>query len=305
MESNAPQDQVPAFPDTAGRASGVPWSFLAAAGGSLGILLLLARFAIDLLAPLCLLVLVAHSVRDTFLDWLSGESYVDEPDPVWAVCAVVASLAGTVVGVLWLFSTSPWARTLAVHDWLPPGMIQVARAAEDHGWGRRVMLPGGPVAQPRAARNPAPLPAQGEPVRQPDARQGGAAVATTGASASVERPASTVGGTPPRASPAAGAGPRAPAPTFTTLSSSATVLRVGSRVEISARVTAAAGSPSGTVVFRNGPTPIGSAILDERGVGTLIIENLPAGSHAITAEFRASPAFLGSRSRARVLVVNP
>jgi hypothetical protein len=83
------------------------------------------------------------------------------------------------------------------------------------------------------------------------------------------------------------------------------VIRVGSRVDVTARVSSSAGRPSGTVVFRNGSVVVGSVSLDDRGRATVAIKNLSVGSHAITAEFLPCSAFFGSRSGPQILVVIP
>jgi hypothetical protein len=296
MDGNLSPDHVSRSADAVDRGPSLPWMVIGGAGGALALLVLLARYAIDLLAPLSVLVLATHSVRDTFLDWFSGESYAGEPDPAWAVGAVVTSLAGTAVGVVWLFSTSPWAIKTAAHSWLPPGIVRAASAAEAYGWGQRAVLPGGPVKS--ADVSPAPAEAQDE---RGDSR--GDAGSDAAAAALVGRPARTADDS--RTSAPLRATTGAVSPTSTRISSSASLVRVGSRVAIDARVLSSAGRPSGTVVFREGSVVIGSAGVDEDGHATLSIENRRAGSRAITAEFMPSAAFLGSRSGTQILIVVP
>jgi len=297
MDGNIPPDSVSGLVDAIDRGAGLPWTVIGAASGSIAMLVLLTRYAIDLLAPLSVLVLATHTVRDTFLDWCSGESYVDEPDPVWAVGAVVMSLAGTTVGVAWLLSTSPWAIKTGAYKWLPPAIVRVATAAETYGWGRRVVLAGGPVAAPQAS--PAPREAMGQPGRSGD--RGVDATARIETPGAVDHPTGTAGDAQGPTQSSAAARP----PTSTTISSSATIVRVGSRVQIDARVLSSAGRPSGTVVFRDGSVVVGSAGLDDGGRATVAIGSLAVGSHAITAEFTPSPAFLGSRSGVQIVVVIP
>jgi hypothetical protein len=298
MGNDTARDRISGLADRAPRAAGGPWPVIGAFGSSLAILVLLARFAIDLLAPLSMGLLATRTVRDTFLDWLSGESHAGEPDPRWAACVVAASVTGTVVGVVWLFSTSPWARGTAAQRWVPPIVLELATAAEARGWGRRAVLHGGPILVPSA--RPAPVVAHGVPVHSGDRAGAGSALGRT----DLDPDAST--GTSGRA-PSPSGGPagseRIGLPTSTLISSSATVLREGERVDLNARVVAAAGQPAGMLVFRNGAVVVKSVTVDRHGRGTVTIGGLPAGSHTFTAEFVPSSAFLRSRSRGRVLLV--
>ena len=58
----------------------------------------------------------------------------------------------------------------------------------------------------------------------------------------------------------------------------------------------AAGSPIGTVTFREGSTVLGSGAVNGKGIATFKTSTLPAGKHFITAFYSGSSTFLGSTS---------
>lgn len=84
-------------------------------------------------------------------------------------------------------------------------------------------------------------------------------------------------------------------PTTTTLSSSFNPSNYGQSVTFSATVTSSSGAPSGTVIFYNRASEIGSVALSN-GSASLSTSSLPQGSDSITAAYQASSEFAGSTS---------
>jgi microcystin-dependent protein len=87
--------------------------------------------------------------------------------------------------------------------------------------------------------------------------------------------------------------------TRTALASSANPAHVGQAITLTARVYAApaAGLPTGSVTFKNGATPLGTAVLKTIGgvaTATLTTTEVPAGAHNITATYSGAAAFSGS-----------
>ena len=92
----------------------------------------------------------------------------------------------------------------------------------------------------------------------------------------------------------------AQAGTATTLSSSPNPSNLTQNVTFTATVTSAAGTPSGTVVFKDGGNPItctnaGGQTLDGSGVATCQSASLSAATHTITADYSGDANFLVSR----------
>jgi len=95
--------------------------------------------------------------------------------------------------------------------------------------------------------------------------------------------------------------------TVTTLSSSSEPSVFGQTVTFTATVAPSgggAGVPSGTVVFSDGATAIGSEVLDNTGKATLTTSSLAVGSHNLSASYRGNPGFLPSNSKALFQFVN-
>ncbi|WZO98058.1 right-handed parallel beta-helix repeat-containing protein [Isosphaeraceae bacterium EP7] len=74
-------------------------------------------------------------------------------------------------------------------------------------------------------------------------------------------------------------------------------------VTLSATVTTSTGSVSGTVLFYDGSTLIGSGAVDANGVATLVTSSLAVGTHTITAVFQGAADFLINTSSTANLVV--
>src|SRR5262249_31811123 len=92
--------------------------------------------------------------------------------------------------------------------------------------------------------------------------------------------------------------------TSTTLSTSTANAVVGQIETLTATVITKAGTPIGTVFFRDGDTILGSATLDEAGHATLQT-SLFVGTHALTASFFGVSGFAASTSEATTVTVNP
>lgn len=91
----------------------------------------------------------------------------------------------------------------------------------------------------------------------------------------------------------------------TTLTASPNPSSVGQQVTLTANVAAAgpgAGTPTGTVTFRDGTAVLGSAAL-AGGSATVATASLAAGTHALTATYAGDAAFAGSTSPAVSQVV--
>jgi hypothetical protein len=100
------------------------------------------------------------------------------------------------------------------------------------------------------------------------------------------------------------AAPIIDAPTTTTLSTSTTTAVFGQFETLTATVTSPAGTPIGTVFFRDGDTLLGSALLDAAGRATLST-SLFVGTHSLTASFFGVTGFAASTSAAVAVTVNP
>jgi hypothetical protein len=96
--------------------------------------------------------------------------------------------------------------------------------------------------------------------------------------------------------------------TTTSIAASATTIPQGSSVTFTAKVAPATGSttiPSGSILFADGETVLGSATVDVTGKATFSTTALTAGSHSLTAGFAGSTTFLGSVSSTISITVNP
>ncbi len=96
----------------------------------------------------------------------------------------------------------------------------------------------------------------------------------------------------------------APATTTTTISGTPNPSTFGQSVTFTATVTSTGGTPTGTVNFTEGATPLGSGTLDGTGHATLQISSLLAGSHTITATYVGTANFAGSAGNATQSNVN-
>lgn len=86
-----------------------------------------------------------------------------------------------------------------------------------------------------------------------------------------------------------------PAATTTAVTSSVNPSELGQSVTFTATVTSGAGTPAGTVQFKDGGTSIGSPqTLNESGVAQVSTSTLTSGTHTITAEYSGDASFLNS-----------
>ncbi|KUN75600.1 hypothetical protein AQJ66_35610 [Streptomyces bungoensis] len=95
--------------------------------------------------------------------------------------------------------------------------------------------------------------------------------------------------------------------TITALTSSPDPSVLGQPKVLTAAVSAVApggGTPTGTVTFFDGATPIGSALLSG-GIATLTVSNLGVGSHPLTATYGGSTNYNGSTSPVDPQTVSP
>jgi streptogramin lyase len=100
--------------------------------------------------------------------------------------------------------------------------------------------------------------------------------------------------------------PPAPAlATVTGLAIDVSAPAVGQAVHMTARVTSAAVTPGGTVIFFDGTTVLGTTSLDASGVAVLATVFHTAGNHSLTAEYIGTPAFAPSQSPALQVTVSP
>ena len=287
MDANAPTDAGAELRHTQTRRR-IDWFPIASVGTAALVDLTLMRYGIDLVPPLCVVALLAPSIRDALSDWRAGERYAGERDPIWAVCVLVVHLIATAFALMWIFTTSTWTATTPLSDWLPDPMIRTLTLAEDHGWGRRAVLAGGP--RPLwTAPGPASVTAQrthsdSATEQRPTGLAGPGAV--TSGSDQAEHPKGT----------SAVTGPLEPAYTATTLASGQTMSRAGAPIRLTAAVSASGERPTGRVVFRAGTVVLGSAQLDTTGQAVLTVTGLPPGEHTILAEFGGNAAFRPSQS---------
>lgn len=94
------------------------------------------------------------------------------------------------------------------------------------------------------------------------------------------------------------------ASTTTTITSSLNPSTYGTSVTFTAKVTATAGTPTGTVKFYNSGTLLGSATLSG-GIATFATATLAGGSHSMTAVYGGATKFGGSTSSALTQTVKP
>jgi hypothetical protein len=72
----------------------------------------------------------------------------------------------------------------------------------------------------------------------------------------------------------------------------------GTTVQFTATVTGSSGTPTGTVMFSDGSTSLGSSSVNSSGMAMLSTATLAAGSHQITAAYSGDSSYSGSSSSA-------
>jgi hypothetical protein len=85
--------------------------------------------------------------------------------------------------------------------------------------------------------------------------------------------------------------------TTTTLTADASTAVTGQQVTLTAKVTAATGTATGTVTFLDGATRLGAVALDPNGQARLVVTFTP-GTHSLTASFAGIEPFTASTSAA-------
>jgi hypothetical protein len=248
----------------------------------------LLRYGIDLVPPLCVVALLVPSVRDAVGEWMAGERYKGERDPIWAVLVVSVHLIASALALMWIFSTSKWMANTVVESWLPRAIVETASFAEQYGWGRRAVLPGGPSLRTVSA--------SAAPDRADNAAS---ASATDSRSERAGAPASTSGqltSTTSRTPPNAPAATTRRQETTTTLSTSHALLQSGSTIRLTAVVSGAGAPRIGSVMFRSDGALFGLAPMDSAGRAILTTRTLSLGEHIIVAEFAGNADLSPSRS---------
>jgi hypothetical protein len=95
-----------------------------------------------------------------------------------------------------------------------------------------------------------------------------------------------------------------PASTTTTLASSKNPSTFGDLVTLTATVASSKATPTGSVLFSDGTTALGSSTLNSAGKATLAIASLTVGTHALTALYDGTAAFASSESAPLAQVVH-
>jgi hypothetical protein len=95
-----------------------------------------------------------------------------------------------------------------------------------------------------------------------------------------------------------------PVATATTLATNLNPIVTGQLVTLTATVTTADGTPTGSVTFLDGDTVLGVVAVDPNGQASLVVP-LGVGTHSLTAFFTGIAPFTGSTSAAVSQTVNP
>src|SRR5207248_11307292 len=92
--------------------------------------------------------------------------------------------------------------------------------------------------------------------------------------------------------------------TTTTLRSSTNPSPLGRPITFTAMISSTAGTPTGTVTFKDGATTLGTGTLNSSGQATYSTSSLTADTHSITASYDGDTNFATSTSTAVSQVVN-
>lgn len=281
-------------------------------GGAVLVNVTLMRFAIDLVAPLCIFAVLPRSIRDGVADWVTGQRDEGGPDPIWAVSVTAVHLIAAAVSLTWILSTSSWMRGAQLEGWVPTTISHVASAGEAYGWGQRAILPGSGRQRPvwtivfKVAPDDEVTP-RGTNLVAPAFER--APVGTSGKATSVAVTSEAVTSKTdrkPTDTPPVAASPRGkPMDTTVALVSSQPELRAGSAIQLTATVAASRQRPTGRVVFRRGAVILKSVQLNSEGRAGLRLQGLPLGTHTISAEFTGNTSFRRSYSKPVILRVTP
>jgi sugar lactone lactonase YvrE len=96
-----------------------------------------------------------------------------------------------------------------------------------------------------------------------------------------------------------------PAKTTTSITTSGSPVITGTKVTFTATVTTPSGTPSGTVVFKDGTTVLGQQTVNASGVATFSTTTLAVGSHPISATFQPSTTFSSSTATLTQVITAP
>jgi FtsP/CotA-like multicopper oxidase with cupredoxin domain len=94
--------------------------------------------------------------------------------------------------------------------------------------------------------------------------------------------------------------------TTTTLTASATTATAGASLTFTATVGGGSGTtvPTGSVIFSNGTTALGTVVINSSGVATYTTTALPVGSNSIAAAYSGDSSFSSSTSAALAITIN-
>jgi hypothetical protein len=258
------------------------------------LLVAMLRFAIDLLAVVCVVWLLGwtgHRVAD----WLFGEDA-----PVWAAAQVFLTLVAAILVLEWVGAPAFLVPHIERH--VPGAVTRAAAAAAARGWGQTLVWRDQPGKPPSAlARADEPLPAApvapvakappSDPVPAPPPR----------ARPRLARPQLDLDADAEAAEPSSGL---SRVPTAIWLQSSRPAIPAGLELRLIAHVTTESGEvPSGRVEFRRGRDVLGVAPVTPRGRASLSVRTLPIGTHEISAHFSGDARFAGSRAEEITQVV--
>ena len=262
----------------------IDWFPIASVGSAALLDLTLMRTDRPRPPTLCVVALLAPSIRDALNDWRSAERYAGERDPIWAVCVLLVHLTATTLALMWIFTTSRWMTGV------PRRLVTGADDSDCYRRGGMVR-----VGSARgASRRSTALDGAG-------CRSDGSVGLSDRRSTSVGAPEeatsdSDTAGHPTGTSATTARHVAEPADTVTTLASARTVSRAGAPIELTAIVSASGDDPAGRVVFRAGTTVLGSTQLDTKGHASVTVTALPPGEHEIIAEFAGNASFRRSQS---------
>ncbi|HEX6209903.1 MAG TPA: Ig-like domain-containing protein, partial [Methylomirabilota bacterium] len=269
----------------------------------------LARFAIDLLGLVFLIVVVGVSLR-ALSDWLTEGDSVS----AWSLGAVGTGLGGTLLVGAWLFGSVTFNPDTALSGRVPRPVVSAVTWLEARGWGQRVLLQPGVVQAQRAATGSgSPLPggstlASPAPTEQPGYTVRAPQPLSPGRQRRSDSTGEAEAAVPPVAAgrTAGAAGRRAEAArqvaTVTTVSTAFGAVRVGTSVRLTAIVQPTSGIvlPTGKVAFYSGATVLGTSRLHPSRGGAraaLSVLDLPIGVHELWAEYTGSSGFAPSRAK--------
>lgn len=291
------------------------WLVILGMAAGLTLLVALLRYAVDLLGVVFVIILVGFAIR-ALSDWLTeGESISG-----WAMSALSLGLMGSVLVGLWLFSSRD-LEAPSIGGRLPGPIQSTVSWLEHHGWGQRVLLPGGsgsgalagggarvaasdsaPVGEASDASAPVTMSPQPRATPSLPANGPNASVRSRPQSARRAAPDEAEAAPPaqPAGAPSAGV-PAAPqpavVPTSVTLTASPARAVVGRSVRLIAEVSAlgAGTSPTGTVTFSADDGMLGRAPV-RNGTAVLVTLQLAIGDHMLSAVYEGDDAHLPSRS---------